>query len=328
MNLIFPSRKDKTKLEVFNENKGNKKVIKNSTIYEYETEFDESFIREFLVKNKIMEGYEEYISRKMVDKLKNRNSKIMGILNATPDSFYEGSRIHNISNIDRIINEKPDIIDIGGESTRPGSDPVPVEKEIARLEPIIEYVKSSTNIPVSVDTRNHETLEKILKYNIDYINDISGFENKKMISLAADNNLKCIVMHMRGVPKNMQQFTKYDDLFYEINEFFYKKTDEMIKLGVKPENITLDPGVGFAKDFDGNIKIIRSPWSFFIGFDTLFGTSRKGFLGTITSSRIEERLGSTIGTSIYLNKNGVDILRVHDPKQNNDAIKVFNYLVN
>ncbi len=328
MNLIFPSRNDKTKLEVFNENIGNKKIIENRVIYEYETEFDESFVKEFLEKNKIMEGYEEYLSRKIADKLKNRNSKIMGILNSTPDSFYSGSRVSNFSNIDRIIDEKPDIIDIGGESTRPGSEPVPVEKEIARLEPVIEYVKSSTDIPVSIDTRNPETLKKMLKYDLDYINDISGFENKKMISLAVENNLKCVVMHMRGVPKNMQQFTSYDDMFYEINKSFYKKTGEMVKFGVKPENIILDPGVGFAKDFAGNIEIIKSPWSFFIGFETLFGTSRKGFLGNITSSKIEERLGATIATSIYLNKNGVDILRVHDPKQNSDAIKTFNYLEN
>ncbi len=244
----------------------------------------------------------------------------MGILNATPDSFYAGSRILDKSRIDSMLDEKPDIIDIGGESTRPGSLPVPPDIETERIRPVIDYIKSVSNIPVSIDSRNYDTIKAVISMDIDYINDISGFSDERMIKIACDYNVRAIVMHMIGTPQTMQNFTEYDDIIFEINNFFYSRINKMLKFGIKPENIIVDPGIGFSKDTNGNITILRSPWSFFLGFDTLFGTSRKRFIGTLTGSDVNDRLGGTIGTSIYLSENGVDILRVHDPAQNRDAI--------
>lgn len=145
----------------------------------------------------------------------------MGILNATPDSFYAGSRILDKSRIDSMLDEKPDIIDIGGESTRPGSLPVPPDIETERIRPVIDYIKSVSNIPVSIDSRNYDTIKAVISMDIDYINDISGFSDERMIKIACDYNVRAIVMHMIGTPQTMQNFTEYDDIIFEINNFFF-----------------------------------------------------------------------------------------------------------
>jgi len=328
MELIFPDNTDKNRLNVYEESQNGSIRIEKKRFNVNSVKFDKSILKEFYIKNHIFEGYEDIISSKVDKKITNRKSLIMGILNSTPDSFYQGSRIENIEMVDRMLDEKPDIIDIGGESTRPGSEKVDPENEFARIKPVLEYIKSCSNIPVSVDSRNLYTISKAMDYGIDYINDISGFSDREMIDLAATSNVKCVLMHMKGNPQNMGEYTNYDDLFFQLNEYFYERANEMVKKGIDPGNIIIDPGIGFAKDFHGNMVILKSPWSFFIGFDTLFGTSRKGFIGEITGSSIENRLGGTIATSIYLNRNGVDILRVHDPGQNRDAIKMYNYVKN
>ncbi len=328
MDIIFPYRKDKSKIEVYLEDDSGNTAVKGRRYSKKIIDFDRSYIKEIYEKNSIFLGSEDYIVNSIIKKLGNQKSILMGILNGTPDSFYSRSRVKNETIIDNMISQKPDIIDIGGESTRPGSSVIAPDEEFERIKPVIEYVKSISKIPVSIDSRNPETVEKCLKYDIDYINDISGFKNKNMIKIASENNVKNIVMHMIGTPQTMNNYTDYDDIIFEINNFFYEKIDEMLKNNIKPENIIIDPGIGFSKDLRGNIDIIKSPWSFFIGFDTLFGASMKGFIGKITGSGINDRLGGTIATSIYLSNNGVDILRLHDIQQNRDAINIYNYIRN
>lgn len=328
MELIFPDSRDKNYLNVYEESENGNTIIEKRRFNVNSIKFDKSILKEFYMKNHIFEGYEDIISSKADKKLTNKKSLIMGILNSTPDSFYKGSRIENIGIVDKMLDEKPDIIDIGGESTRPGSEKVDQETEFERIKPALEYIKSCSKIPVSVDSRNLYTISKAMDYGIEYINDISGFSDKGMIDLAANSNVKCVLMHMKGNPQNMGDYTNYDDLYFQLNQYFYERANEMVKKGIPPENIIIDPGIGFAKDFHGNMAILKSPWSFFIGFDTLFGTSRKGFIGEITGSSVENRIGGTIATSIYLNRNGVDILRVHDVVENRDAIKMCNYIKN
>jgi dihydropteroate synthase len=328
MELIFPDSRDKNYLNVYEESENGDTIIEKRRFNVNSIKFDKSILKEFYMKNHIFEGYEDMISSKADKKLTNKKSLIMGILNSTPDSFYPGSRIENMEIIDKMLDAKPDIIDIGGESTRPGSERVPPEKEFERIKPVLEYIKSCSKIPVSVDSRNLYTISNAMDYGIEYINDISGFSDKGMIDLAATSNVKCVLMHMKGNPQNMGDYTNYDDLYFQLNQYFYERANGMVKKGIDPENIIIDPGIGFAKDFHGNMAILKSPWSFFIGFDTLFGTSRKGFIGEITGSSVENRLGGTIASSIYLNRNGVDILRVHDVGENRDAIKMFNYIKN
>ncbi|AGO60844.1 MULTISPECIES: dihydropteroate synthase [Ferroplasma] len=326
MELIFPDSINKNYLNIYEESENGKIVIEGKKYTFSSVKFEKSILKEFYIKNHIFEGYEDEISAKAENKITNKKSLIMGILNATPDSFFEGSRISNKEIVDSMLDAKPDIIDIGGESTRPGSKMVDPETEFNRIKDVLEYIKSCSNIPVSVDSRHLYTISRAMEYGIEYINDISGFSDPGMIDIAAGSNVKCIVMHMRGNPENMGEYTDYDNLYFQLNRYFYNRADEMVKKGINPENIILDPGIGFAKDFNGNMDILSSPWSFFIGFDTLFGTSRKGFIGKITGSTVKERLGGTIASSIYLNSNGVDILRVHDVRENRDAINMYNYI--
>lgn len=252
---------------------------------------------------------------------------LMGVVNATPDSFYPASRIsENERLLDRMIDAKPDIIDIGGESSRPGSHVIGADDEIKRIRPVVQYLSSVTDIPLSIDTYHPETVEAMLDYGIGYINDISGFSDSRMRAIASESRLKCIVMHMRGDHSNMQTLTEYRNLVAEINGFFYSRLLDMQHSGIDPEMVILDPGIGFSKKFSGNVEILRSIDSFRIGFPLLVGTSRKSWIGNITGEDVFHRLPGTIASSIYLQMHGVDILRVHDVSENRSALMVFREL--
>ncbi|WP_393971112.1 dihydropteroate synthase [Oxyplasma meridianum] len=299
-------------------------------LHRYVATVSEEELREIFHKEGLFEGYEKDISSMYFSSIEKSgiSTKIMGILNITPDSFYPGSRVEgrNMSQVDRMLDEKPDIIDIGGESTRPGSSPVNREKETARIQPVLEYISNCSNIPISIDSRNPETILKCLDFRVNYINDISGFTNRKMIRIASETGLNAIVMHMRGTPDNMQMMAEYEDIVMEINSFLLERISEMISAGVKPHNIIVDPGLGFAKTYQGNIAILRNIDSFRGAFPLLVGTSRKTFLGHITGRDVNGRLAGTIATSVYLAEKHVDIVRVHDVAENRDAIKVTGIL--
>ncbi len=301
-----------------------KPFIKNKIIKpeKYEKTIDN--ISMIIEKYDFLTPFKNYILNNIFNNKK--KTSIMGILNATPDSFFPGSRV-NEKNIYNMLDEKPDIIDLGGESTRPGSIEIDPETEIKRLEPVLDILKSY-DIKISIDTRHYNVIESILKkYEIDYINDISGFIDKRMIQIAKEYKKGCIVMHMRGEPQNMNKFTDYDDIFFEINTFFFDRIKSMLNSGIEPENIIIDPGIGFSKTAEQNIELIKSPWSFLFGFNLLYGTSRKSFIGKFTKTDVNKRLGGTIATSIYLAMNGVDILRVHDVIENRSAIDIYKMLV-
>lgn len=276
-------------------------------------------------------GNERYLSEAVFSKIKRKMDipKLMGIVNVTPDSFYPGSRIgENFTDVlDSIIDQKPDVIDIGGESTRPGSDAIDPREEKKRIRPVLEYVRGATNIPVSIDSRNPETIEALLDLGFEYINDISGFVRPEMGRIAAENNLKCIAMHMKGTPKDMQNYIHYEDMIFEINRYFLERTSGLISMGVNAGNIIIDPGIGFSKDLEGNLQILSNLQSFNLGFGTLVGASRKGFIGKITGDDVSNRLPGTIATSIYLMNKKADILRVHDVKENRSALKMYKSIM-
>ena len=253
--------------------------------------------------------------------------KIMAVANATPDSFYAGSRIGNDpGQLQEIIDASPDIIDVGAESTRPGSAEISVAEEIERLRPVISYLRKNSEIPLSLDTRHSKVLEEFGS-EISYINDVSGFSDPGMIQSASALGLKCITMHMRGEPGNMQTMTEYNDVFPEVLSFLAGSAERLTEAGVKANDIYLDPGIGFAKDLQGNLELIRDAGSLKIGYCTLFGTSRKSFLGKITGKQTEERLPATLATTAYLAGEGVDIIRVHDVKENLDVVKVIGSII-
>jgi len=311
----------------------NEIVIEGEKWFHFITDLDLKGIRDFLfMKSGYSEKHAGYLSSRLIDRLVSDATKpgIMGIVNVTPDSFYPGSRMQGkpMSGIDAILDQKPDVIDIGGESTRPGSKKLDAEAEIDRIRPVLDYVSSSSDIPVSLDTRNPETAEFALSYGIKYLNDVTGFENPEMIRIASENNLDSIVMHMRGEPENMQKLTEYGDLLFEISLFLQRRTKRMIEGGIHPSRIIVDPGIGFAKNMSGNLDIIRNVESLNRGFRVLVGASRKTFIGRITGEPVEKRLSGTLATSIYLMNGKCDIIRVHDVRENREAIDVYRAIEN
>lgn len=248
--------------------------------------------------------------------------KIMAVANATDDSFYPGSRIadHNYL-LDNLLDAKPDIIDIGGESTRPGSLGISVEEEIKRVEPVLDYVVSTGDVPVSLDTKHPEVLLHFAD-KIQYVNDIGGFRDQRMVDIASDYSLKCISMHMRGTPSNMQSLTDYVDLVPEVLSFLVESAERLSLAGIGKEDIIIDPGIGFSKDFKGNLELLSEISSFNVGYRTLVGASRKSFIGKITGEDTGGRLPGTLAVTAFLAQKGVDIIRVHDPKENIQLIEV------
>lgn len=253
--------------------------------------------------------------------------RIMAVANATPDSFYTGSRVGgNFSFAQRIIDAAPDIIDVGGESTRPGSAEISSGEEIERMRALFDYFQRNTDIPLSIDTRHSKVLEEFAG-KVTYINDIGGFRDPEMVSIAADHGLKCVTMHMRGEPGTMQTMTEYLDVVPEVLSFLVESAEKLVEAGVDPSDIYLDPGLGFAKGLKGNLELIRDAGSFKIGYGTLFGASRKSFLGSITGKDAQGRLAATLASTAYLTSEGVDIIRVHDAAENIDVVKVITSII-
>lgn len=250
--------------------------------------------------------------------------RLMAIVNVTPDSFFAESRL-KVGNemLEKVISSGPDIIDVGGESTRPGSSEISVSEEIERLSPVIDYIRSKTQIPISLDTRHPDVLDMFAE-QVTYANDITGFRDPKMILIAAEHSLDCITMHMRGTPENMQTKTAYVDLIPEVISSLAESSERLQKAGVAKDRIVVDPGIGFSKGLKGNLDIIREIGSFRFGHRILVGVSRKSFIGKLTGEDASGRLPGTIAANSYLAMNGVDILRVHDPKETLEALKVLD----
>lgn len=266
---------------------------------------------------------EEYLSAFAFHRVRVRKSpRIMAIVNSTPDSFYPLSRhISADAELDRIIESRPDIIDIGGESTRPGSMPITVEEEIERITPVIDYITSSCSIPVSLDTRHPQVALRFID-RISIINDIGGFTDPEMVRVCSDHGKECIIMHMRGTPADMQQLTRYDDVVAEVSYFLQSRVMSLLAAGIVREKIVVDPGIGFSKDLGGNLSLLKNIESLRFGYPLLVGHSRKSFIGKITGKPVEERLVGTLAVSTYLAQHGVDIIRVHDPAEHRDALKI------
>ena len=244
------------------------------------------------------------------------NMKIMGIINITPNSFYAGSRRMNVEDaLEQARKMKADgaeILDIGGESTRPGIDPVPPQEEIERLVPVIEAIKKDMDILISVETYHAETAEAALKAGADIINDVTGLRgDPDMAKVCAKYDAPIIIMHMKKDPKTMQKEIHYDDFMGEVYEYFKDQIDYALSEGNDRERLILDPGVGFAKNFDNNIQIIKELETFY-DFDLpiLLAVSRKTFIGNILDGAPpEDRLEGTIAVSCWAAERGIETRR-------------------
>jgi len=254
-------------------------------------------------------------------------TKIMGILNITPDSFSGNGLYKNLDNTTEqaktMIKGGADIIDVGGESTRPGAEPVSVEEELERVIPVIGELKKKIKIPISIDTYKPEVAGKALKQGASIVNDISGLRTEGMAEVAAKNKASVVIMHMQGIPRNMQENPTYKDVVGDIIKFLRERTEFAQNAGIKSGNIIIDPGIGFGKTTGHNLEIINRLREFkSLGFPILMGVSRKSFIGNVLDLPVEERLEGTLAAVTASVLNGADIVRVHDVKEAKRAVRI------
>jgi len=261
---------------------------------------------------------------------------VMGVLNVTPDSFSDGGRFLEydsaLKQAEQMIKDGADIIDIGGESSRPGAQQVSTEEEIDRIMPIIEKVKDEFAVIVSVDTyKEHVARTAVLEAGADMVNDISalGF-SENMADTIAKLEVPVVLMHIKGTPENMQKNPSYQSLIPELKQYFHNRIDYALSKGIKKEKIIIDPGIGFGKRVEDNIKIIKRLEEFKeFELPILMGLSRKSFLGFISDEPIPvEREAETICANIVAILNGASIIRVHNVKNTVKSVKVLKKLVN
>jgi dihydropteroate synthase len=259
---------------------------------------------------------------------------IMGILNVTPDSFSDGGLYFKKDQaVDRgleMVAEGADIIDIGGESTRPGSDPVHAQEEAKRVVPVIKGLRKKTKALISIDTSKSEVAQKALDAGADIVNDISAFRfDPKMLPLLTRWNVPVIIMHMKGIPKSMQNAPYYDDLLSEVKDFLEERISTATSCGIKKEKIIIDPGIGFGKRFEDNLTLINNLHLLnSIKRPILIGISRKSFIGKILNQTKHARLEGTIASSVLSSANVAHILRVHDVASVKKAVKVADAILN
>ncbi len=257
---------------------------------------------------------------------------IMGVLNVTPDSFSDGGKYNSVikgsKHAVELFNYGANLIDVGGESTRPGSKTVNAKKEWERIKKILGLLKKK--VPLSLDTRKSEIMEKGIKLGIKLINDISGLNyDPNTISVLKKHKIPFVIQHTQGSPENMQKNPKYKNELLEIYDFFEKKIKLLRLKGINHNNIILDPGIGFGKNLKHNMNLIRNISIFHsLGFPILVGNSRKRFIKEISKKNdSKSRIGGTVATSIYLVMQGVQILRIHDVNELLQGIKVFQKII-
>ncbi len=262
----------------------------------------------------------------------NKTPNIMGVLNLTPDSFSDGGKFNKkktgLKHAFDLLKFGADIVDVGGESTRPGSKSISEKKEWNRIEKIIREI--GKKIPLSLDTRKSSIMNKGIKMGIKLINDVSGLTyDSKTIDLLKKNKSPFIIQHSLGTPENMQNNPKYKNELLDIYDFFEEKIKFLRSKGIKHRNIIIDPGIGFGKNLKHNMNLIRDVSIFHtLGFPILLGLSRKKFIKELSGKNdTKERVGGTIASSLYSMMQGVQILRIHDVNELIQSIKVFKQLI-
>lgn len=259
---------------------------------------------------------------------------VMGILNVTPDSFYDGKQYdageNAIEHALKMTEEGADIIDIGGESTRPGASPLSEEEEINRVIPVIKKLSKKLRKPISVDTYKAKVAEKAIDAGASIINDIGGLlSDKKMAQVAAGSHVPVIVMHKKGTPRTMQKYPIRKNVLSEIMSSLRKSISIAIDAGIDKDRIILDPGIGFGKTVQQNLEILKRLKEFqSMGFPILVGTSRKQFIGTILNLSAQERLYGTLATIAVAVMNGAHIVRVHDVRESVQVVTMCDAIRN
>jgi dihydropteroate synthase len=254
--------------------------------------------------------------------------RIMGVVNVTPDSFSDGGafldRDAAVNHALRLAFEGADLLDVGGESTRPGAEPVPEREELDRVIPVIEGIRAREAVRISIDTAKAAVAAAALDAGADYVNDVTALRgDPDMAALVAERGVDVCLMHMLGTPRTMQAEARYDDVVADVREFLAERIDAAVDAGIALERIEIDPGIGFAKNVDHNLELLgRLREITSLGRPVVLGTSRKSFLGKITGRETAERVPATLATVVMGYERGAEVFRVHDVAAARDALVV------
>jgi dihydropteroate synthase len=254
-------------------------------------------------------------------------TQVMGIINVTPDSFSDGGLFFHpevaVSLGMQMAVDGADILDVGGESTRPGSEPVPVDEEVNRVLPVIKRLAAEVRIPISIDTRHVAVAQAGVDVGASIINDVTAGAEPGMFEVARDAGAGMVLMHMRGEPNTMQQFTDYEDVVVEVKAYLADRLSAAVEAGLEAERLAVDPGLGFAKTEKQNYELMRDIASFLdLGRPLLVGPSRKSFIGKVLATEVGERMEGTAGAVAWLAGQGAHVVRVHDVKEMVRVVRV------
>ena len=255
---------------------------------------------------------------------------IMGILNVTPDSFSDGGHFFSpqkaIDHAYQILDEGADMIDIGGESTKPGALPVPIDEEIARIKPVLEALKNETNLYLSLDTNKAKVMELGLDLGVSMINDVYALRNEGTMDVIAKSSCDVCLMHMQGKPQTMQTNPQYNDVVNEVKSFLYDRINACLKNDIHQDRIVIDPGFGFGKTFDDNLNVFNSIAQFQdLKSPMLIGISRKSMIRTIIGDNEDDIIQLSAFMAALAAQRGASILRVHDVKETQKALNYFSW---
>lgn len=256
-----------------------------------------------------------------------RTPTIMGILNVTPDSFSDGGQFHNLNKaVEQALKmqqQGADIIDVGGESTRPGATHVSEHQELDRVIPVIQRIREETDIPISVDTSKPVVMNEAVQAGANMINDVRALQAEGALQMAVDCNVPVCLMHMQGNPTTMQQAPHYSSVVNQVTQFLSSRVEQAIAAGVNREKIIIDPGFGFGKTLENNYELLSNLNHFRqLGLPILVGMSRKSMIGNLLNKPIDERLAASIACATIACIKGAHIIRVHDVAETKDALRI------
>ena len=259
--------------------------------------------------------------------------KIMGILNFTPDSFSDSGQFFTLDKalfqVEKMLNNGADIIDIGGESTRPNAEIVTLEQELERVVPLVEAVRKRFDCLISVDSSKAEVFRQSALVGADILNDIRALQEPNALETAVELGLPVCLMHMQGTPQNMQQHPEYDDVVEEVADFLNQRIFACTMVGIPKEHIILDVGFGFGKTVQHNYQLLKHLNTFVAsGYPVLAGLSRKSMIGNVVNKPVDQRVAGSIAGALLAVQNGAKIVRVHDVAETADALKVWQAMIN
>lgn len=256
-----------------------------------------------------------------------KRTYVMGILNVTPDSFSDGGQFPDpeaaVARGIEMVMEGADLLDVGGESTRPGSETVSVEEERERVLPVIKRLAVEVGVPISIDTRKHEVAGAALEAGAVIVNDVTAGQDEHMFRIVAEAKAGMVLMHMKGEPKTMQENPTYDDVVSEVHDFLSDRLEEAQAEGIEEARLAIDPGLGFGKTVDHSLLLMKRIDALLdLSRPVLVGPSRKSFIGHVLGTEVDERMEGTAGAVAYLAAHGAHIVRVHDVKEMTRVVRV------